>query len=674
MTFKSTRLLLISSLLLALAGCDSSSPNMNPDDAPAPPQSANDADGDGVLDGADNCANTPTSETADSNGCSPSQLDTDNDGVSNADDACPGTPDGTAVDATGCPDASADTDMDGVSDAADVCPDSVIGNDSAGNPFVFNNQGCPILVGDRDGISYDVFLSSDVDGERVAFTVHEPRSLSATPGQYPIVGNAHGYSGRRISARPAQGANSLLGRLLDKDYGAFSMDQRGHGDSGGQIRLLDPEVEGQDMLQIVDWIGTHVNWREPDSTGYVLGAYGSSYGGGFQHTIQKLDPDNRFDAIAPDITWNDLRYSINTNNVFKSKWGAFLSTVAQSTPGGHHQQVNDGLAEGLSTGDLSQTEMDLLYFTSYRYNCDGTNTGNFITRASTGAPMDAGLAARPVPTLYTQGTSDTLFDLTEAYNNYTCQRLAGSPDVRLYTQPFGHDDLVGAGQCGSINTNDLKIAFFDAHLKGDNTDLSTYPDICIHLGGTHAIQRTHAQGFPYGNNGDSNNTFTADYRDPTGTLLLNFAFQEAANSMANVPVYTALADDEILAGIPTIQLNITRDPASANSPTDAILFVAIAVSRDGGVTYEQLNTTASAPTGQVTPFRDSRISPTDVLELAGIETVLGQGDIVAVRYVSSDPTYLNSGTKVPLSGTIEATVNLPLLGVRGVSPEAPALP
>ena len=40
-----------------------------------------DADGDGVADADDTCADTPSGETVDSSGCSDSQKDTDGDGV-----------------------------------------------------------------------------------------------------------------------------------------------------------------------------------------------------------------------------------------------------------------------------------------------------------------------------------------------------------------------------------------------------------------------------------------------------------------------------------------------------------------------------------------------------------------------------------------------------------------
>jgi OOP family OmpA-OmpF porin len=59
-----------------------------------------DSDGDGVMDGIDQCPNTPKGATVDAKGC-PS--DDDNDGVPNGLDKCPGTAAGLKVDKDGCP-------------------------------------------------------------------------------------------------------------------------------------------------------------------------------------------------------------------------------------------------------------------------------------------------------------------------------------------------------------------------------------------------------------------------------------------------------------------------------------------------------------------------------------------------------------------------------------------
>ena len=61
-----------------------------------------DADGDGVTDAYDTCAETPNGSIVDSNGCSDSQKDTDGDGVTDDLDACVDTPEVAMVDENGC--------------------------------------------------------------------------------------------------------------------------------------------------------------------------------------------------------------------------------------------------------------------------------------------------------------------------------------------------------------------------------------------------------------------------------------------------------------------------------------------------------------------------------------------------------------------------------------------
>ncbi|HET8882392.1 MAG TPA: OmpA family protein [Solimonas sp.] len=66
----------------------------------------------------------------------PTAQDTDGDGVVDKIDQCPGTPDGTKVDAKGCPLVAAkDSDGDGVDDSIDACPNTPRG-------FKVDARGC----------------------------------------------------------------------------------------------------------------------------------------------------------------------------------------------------------------------------------------------------------------------------------------------------------------------------------------------------------------------------------------------------------------------------------------------------------------------------------------------------------------------------------------------------
>lgn len=99
-----------------------------------------DADKDKVADYLDKCASTPSAASVDSIGC---PLDGDKDGVADYLDVCASTPTGVRVDGRGCP---VDADKDGVPDFKDKCPNTAAG-------VKVDAIGCPVpLDADKDGV------------------------------------------------------------------------------------------------------------------------------------------------------------------------------------------------------------------------------------------------------------------------------------------------------------------------------------------------------------------------------------------------------------------------------------------------------------------------------------------------------------------------------------------
>jgi hypothetical protein len=107
-----------------------------------------------VNDALDKCANTPINETADANGCSPSQKDTDGDTVNDALDKCANTPINETADANGCSPSQQDIDNDGVSNTLDNCP-------TVANPTQTDTDG------DGAGNACDTTPNGDTDGDGV---------------------------------------------------------------------------------------------------------------------------------------------------------------------------------------------------------------------------------------------------------------------------------------------------------------------------------------------------------------------------------------------------------------------------------------------------------------------------------------------------------------------------
>ena len=507
------------------------------------------------------------------------------------------------------------------------------GGSSSGNS-ADNGAGSGMV---RDGTVSQQMLASDVDGETIAFTVFEPTAFTEG-ARYPLILHSHGYGGSRQSTLPAP--DSLLRRFLDSGYGVISVDERGHGESGGTIRILDPDFAGQDLLQVLDWAETNLQWLAYDAgatpdTGLgkgnpVIGAVGGSYGGGYQHLIYAIDGKHRLDAIAPDITWNDLRYSLFPGGVFKSFWATALSAAGNVAPNSQDAQVNQGLAEGLTTNSLSQTNLDLLYRNSFASHCAGENDST--------AP--GGLT--PIDALVTQSAQDTLFNFNDAFRNFQCLSAQGG-DVRLLTKAVGHgiDNGDGGDQCGPLERADATLAWFEEKLKGKANAAAAIADICLMLDGS-GSDFVVVDAVPIGNN----NLQPTDI--PQQTLLLG-----AANPIpVSVPVFTNSTEGSALAGIPTVELRVTDPLLGGDGLGDPILFLAIGKRAAGQGQFQPL----------LNQYRPLRGYGDFSIELNGVFSRLADGDELALMLYPSEATqYASSSSKVPVSVNVSGSIRLPLI-------------
>jgi hypothetical protein len=128
-----------------------------------------DSDGDGILDGSDDCPNTPITDSTDSTGCGQSQIDSDNDGVMNSMDNCPNTMPQQSVNAQGCSASQRDSDGDGINDSTDLCPNTLPN-------AIIDSDGCSTsqIDSDNDGVNDDIdicpntFVGSQVDSNGCA--------------------------------------------------------------------------------------------------------------------------------------------------------------------------------------------------------------------------------------------------------------------------------------------------------------------------------------------------------------------------------------------------------------------------------------------------------------------------------------------------------------------------
>ena len=481
-----------------------------------------------------------------------------------------------------------------------------------------------VTAGPVNGVSRDVIIPSAVDGKDISFTLHEPDVLE--PGQnYPLILHGHGYAGNKVNA--ASRSSGGLYNLLANGYGVLSIDQRGFGKSGGTVRLFDPRFEGQDLLQILDWAedAANIPWLDKSDGDMVLGAIGGSYGGGYQHTIYALDKRKRIDALAPEISWHDLRYSLFSGQVFKTYWATLLSAAGNAL-GNQDPQVNQGLLEGLLLNDLSAENLQLLYEVSLISHCE---LANDFSHNGKGKALD------PIPALYWQSARDTLFNMNDARDNADCLKALGG-DVRLLTKTNGHD--AGDGErCGDLDKVQSIRDWFDEKLKGEVGKASYIPNYCFTLGesGTDAVI---TDDFPTNING---------FMIPEQSITA-FSHVDQANSIL---LSTTGSAGAVLAGVPKVTLTVSglTEPV----PVDPILFLGIGI-RSAGSSSDTL-----VMGNQVRPMRGFG---NHEIELTGVNVRLQPGDEVRLLIYSGDnDRYPNSGSRVPVQVTVAGSAELPLL-------------
>ncbi|HET9658295.1 MAG TPA: alpha/beta fold hydrolase [Kineosporiaceae bacterium] len=123
---------------------------------------------------------------------------------------------------------------------------------------------------------------------------------SRTPA--PAVLLAHGFGGSKYEL------DSDARDLARRGYVVLTYTARGFGVSGGDIHLDAPGYEIADARRMVDLLADRPEVLKDGQGDPRVGVAGGSYGGALTLLLAATDP--RVDAIAPQITWNDLRQAL----------------------------------------------------------------------------------------------------------------------------------------------------------------------------------------------------------------------------------------------------------------------------------------------------------------------------------------------------------------------------
>ncbi|TCC21335.1 CocE/NonD family hydrolase [Kribbella sindirgiensis] len=233
---------------------------------------------------------------------------------------------------------------------------------------------------------------------RICYSLFKPATATAQH-TVPLIFHSHGWGGSRTTDPAAFKA------WLDAGFGVLSFDQRSFGQSTGVAHVMNPDYEGRDVVKLVDLVAG-LDWVTQQRPGDpLIGAIGGSYGGGYQFagafTELRDSGRTRFDALAPEITWWDLKQSLAPQEAARTLWLTSLFAV-----GGTHlpPAVSAAFVQLIATGGwpTGKAGRDLDAFFAH-------NGPAWHVRQ--GRKLD-------IPVLFGQGITDNLFNLNEGLANF----------------------------------------------------------------------------------------------------------------------------------------------------------------------------------------------------------------------------------------------------------------
>jgi pimeloyl-ACP methyl ester carboxylesterase len=368
---------------------------------------------------------------------------------------------------------------------------------------------------------------------KICYTLFQPPAASRSQ-KVPLIFHSHGWGGSRTT----DPTSSEVKPYLDADYGVLSFDQRGFGQSGGKAYVENPDVEGRDVEALVDLV-SGLRWVVQDGPGDPrIGAVGGSYAGGYQFlgAFREIADKHKqvFDALAPQITWYDLKQSLAPQGVPKTEWDAALTAAgAGSLP----PEVLQGFAESAVAGTWSDGSIPGTVDLDQFFGRNGPKW-----QVSQGRRID-------VPVLFGQGITDELFPLDQGLKNWANALTPRARQQSIFIGYNGGHVLPNAFPLTVQPSNDpcsaqltsgkdftaLTIGFFDRYLKHK----------AVNLPGLDQFHLATASGTC-----TTTNSVTPNKTVAVGTV--------ATPELAGPPIATKIADGPIrIAGTPYLSGTVT---------------------------------------------------------------------------------------------------------------------
>ncbi|MCW2779317.1 MAG: hypothetical protein JWN17_3042 [Frankiales bacterium] len=474
------------------------------------------------------------------------------------------------------------------------------------------------------------------DGTKIFTTLFRPDGGAPAP----LVLRTHGWGGT--------GETTLTGtakKLVDAGYAVMTWDERGFGQSGGEVHIDNPLYEGKDASALIDWAVANKVVTVVDGDP-VVGMTGGSYAGGIQTATAAFD--SRIDAIAPEISWSDLRYSLDPGRVIKVGWVSLLYAAGNTALSGGITGATG--PAGPQTGRYA-SDLDRAYLVGAATNEIDSDSNAFLAGSSLDH-YDSTKKLLDVPTLVMNGSVDTLFNLADGYGIYQHAKKAGAP-AKFIAFCGGHVS------CPSTYTDakdrahldDAILTWFQRYLKGDKTAKTGAP----------VEYRTNVGGVFHDADGFAPSNSTPLTGKVDGSLLSSAApAQEALSSggtgavttgapsaagdpRATTSTVTQATQDLDLVGLPVADLKVSGTGSSVH------LFVKL-VDRESGVVVNL----------QEAPMRVDGLSATPQavhVRMPGVAYTLVKGHHLDVQVTTASSSYLNA--RVPAQVTVTGSVTVP---------------
>jgi putative CocE/NonD family hydrolase len=490
-----------------------------------------------------------------------------------------------------------------------------------------------------------------------------------------------------------------------RGYVVLSYSGLGFGGSGCKITLDDRDYDGKAGSQLISFLGGLDYVRHDGPGDPRVGMIGGSYGGEIQFAVAGIDP--RLDTIIPQITWNDLSYSLAPND-----WN-FDHGVSSDTPGVEKFEWTSlffalGIADGVTGAQSDPTRLvgqcpnfddracsGKLHMDALGY--PGADTVSFARHASVESFIDD----IHIPTFLSQGQSDTLFNLQESVATYRALKARGVP-VKLMWQEWGHSGGAAPGELDDANPEQAYdssqyLAWFDHYLKGSSPrpalDVSWFRDwVSYDTKASAAPAYDHAPSLPVGparsyylsGSGDlitdpskaaaGSQSFVTPPEAPasyTETSALDQS-QPVRDTQGTFAAFSSapLAQDTDVVGSPSLDVRLSA-PANANPvdpAQDLVLFFKLYdVAPDGSIVLAHR---------LVAPARFSDPNRTVHVELPGIVHRFAKGHRLELVIAGSDAAYRGDTGAWPVTVSTAAAkpgvLRLPLAPVRATPKRARA--